>query len=149
MHRTKKSAAMVLALPVAMIAARTLREASPLAAYEAVHETRAALQHGGPSPSQAPAETQRLVIRSFDGRVVRQLPFVGESDQVAVPSRSWAIPGVDARRTLPCHCRVAPGGYDRLRGCEDQTGARGRRHQCRQADTRPIRSYHRAVSRTR
>lgn len=81
MHRTK---VLVFALPVVMIAARTPRKGSPLAPHEAAHWTRPGPQHDGPSPSQAPADTQRLVIRSLDGRVVRRLPLVGESNQVPV-----------------------------------------------------------------
>lgn len=83
MHRTKKSAVMVLALPVLMIAGRTPREGASLAPYRDAH-TRPGLRHDGLSPSRAPADAQRLVIRSLDGAVVRYLPLVGESDQVPV-----------------------------------------------------------------
>jgi Tol biopolymer transport system component len=84
MHRTKKSAVMAFALPVVMLAARTPREESPLAAYRDAPATRSGRQQDGPSRSRAPAETQRLVIRSLDGRVVRLLPLLGESNQVPV-----------------------------------------------------------------
>jgi dipeptidyl aminopeptidase/acylaminoacyl peptidase len=81
MHRTKESALMLLALPMLMFAARPPRKGASLEPLGAARQ-RPGLRHDG--PSRAPAETQRLVIRSLDGSIVRSLPLVGESDQVPV-----------------------------------------------------------------
>jgi len=63
--------------------ARTSREASPHLLYGAIHPTRPVVHRDGPS-RQTLADTQRLVIRSLDGRTIRPLPLIGESNHVPV-----------------------------------------------------------------
>src|SRR5690242_16896415 len=83
MHRTKKLALMVFALPVFMVPARTPGERLSLEPHRTA-QARLALAHDGTLSVRESADTERLVIRSFDGRIIRRLPAVRESERIPV-----------------------------------------------------------------